>query len=91
MSIDKPKVSETFGEDETRTPLATLGDVERALARVIRRIDKGTLDHAPGQVMVNALGCLAKIKQDARDSKWLPRVKEMWKEREARSAQPEAH
>lgn len=79
--MDKP--SETFGEDETRTPLASLGDVERALARIIRRIDKGTLDHAPGQVMVNALGTLAKIKQDARDSKWLPRVKELWKEREA--------
>lgn len=87
------KPGETIGEDEAPTPLASLGDVARALARVIRRIDKGSLDHAKGQVLINGLGTLAKLKQDARDSLWTKRAEQMWKEREAskRAAEPEAN
>lgn len=31
----------------------------------------------------NALGMLAKVMQDRRDSKWIPRAEQIWAEREA--------
>jgi hypothetical protein len=40
---------------------------------------------------VNALTALCKAQQDARDAKWLPRVKELWREKEVRTHQTEAH
>lgn len=77
---------ETFGPDEAPTPLATLGDVQRAVARTLRRLEAGKLDHAKAQVLINGYGSLAKVMQDRRDSKWVKRAEQMWNEREARSA-----
>ena len=85
------KEPETFGEDESPTPLSTLGDVQRAMAKTIRRIEAGkTLDHATGQVLINGLGALAKVMQDRRDSLWTKRGEVLWKERADRAnAQPQ--
>jgi hypothetical protein len=82
------KTPETFGEDEAPTPLACLGDVQRALAKTLRKIERGTVKHDVGQVLINGYGTLAKLMQDARDSRWLPRVKEMWAEREQAKQAP---
>lgn len=84
------KELETFGEDEAPTPLATLGDVQRALAKTIRQIQKGALGHQTGQVLINGLGTLAKMKQDARDSRWMQRAEVLWRERADRTARVEA-
>lgn len=83
------KAPETFAEDEAPIPLATLGDVQRALARVIRQTKKGTVELATAHCMVIALGTLAKLMQDQRDSLWTKRAKKLWDEREART-QPTA-
>lgn len=75
---------EIYGPDEAPTPLATLGDVQRALAKTIRRIESGAIGHQTGQVLINGLGTLAKVKQDARDSLWTKRAAVLWEERHAR-------
>lgn len=86
------KTPETFGEDEAPLPLATLGDVQRALATVIRQVKKGTgIDLATAHCMINGLGSLAGMMQDARDSRWMQRSRIMWEERNAKSdANPRA-
>lgn len=78
-----PKTPENFGADEAPTPLGEIGSVRRALARTLRRIESGTLDHAKGQVLINGYGTLFKMFVDAREARWLPRVKELWRERSA--------
>lgn len=86
------KTAEKFGPDEAPTPLATPRDVRRALARTLRRIEAGSLDHAKGQVLINGYGSLFKSMMELQDRVWLPRVKELWREREsAKQPQAEAH
>ena len=86
------KEPEVFGEDEAPTPLSTLGDVDRALAKTLRRIEAGSVKHDKGQVLINGYGTLAKIKQDARDSRWVQRTRVMWEERQkANGSQPPAN
>lgn len=80
MALKEPEV---FGGGEAPTPLATLGDVQRALAKTLRRIEAGTVKHDTGQVLINGYGCLAKVMQDRRDSVWTQRARQMWNEREA--------
>ncbi len=87
--MSKPR--EIFAEDEAPIPLGTLGDVQRALAQIIRQAKKGTVELPVAHCMVIALGTLAKVMQDQRDSKWTKRAAVMWAEREARTnAEPEA-
>lgn len=76
------KQAEVFGENEAPTPLGTLGDVQRALAKTLRRIEKGSVDHSTGQVLINGYGTLAKVMQDARDSMWTKRARVMWEDRQ---------
>lgn len=82
---------ETFGEDEAPIPLATLGDVQRALAKLIRQMRKGTVEPAHGHCCVIALGTLAKLMQDKRDSLWTKRAAVLWAEREKDASAPENH
>ena len=63
-----------------------LGDVQREMAKVYRDMRKSRVNDEVGARLVNALNCIAGLMQDARDSKWLPRVKEMWAEREREAA-----
>lgn len=70
--------------------LDNLAEIRRALKFVCRRIEAGTLEPKVGNALVFALNTLAGLHIDARDSKWLPRVKELWRERE-QAKQPEAH
>lgn len=89
------KVAETFEEDEHPLPLATLGDVQRALAKTIRQARKGAIELPMAHMMINGLGSLAGMMQDARDSRWTQRTRVLWEERaakgEAKSAEPEAN
>lgn len=70
--------------------LETLRDVRKALAAVCRRIERGTIDYKAGQVLLVGLNMLGNHMRDERDSKWLPRVRQLWAER-AGQKQPEAH
>ncbi len=70
-------------EDCPGSKLDTIREVNRALAAALRLIKAGHLGHQRGAVLVNGYATLLKSLQDARDSKWLPRVREMWREREA--------
>ena len=80
--------------DETPTPpgaeldcdgpdLSNLPNTIKALAAAARLIKAGRIPTERAGSYVNALTSLVKAYQDQRDSKWLPRVKEMWREREA--------
>lgn len=64
--------------------LRGLGDVQREMSKVYRDMRKGRVLDETGARLINALNCIAGVMQDARDSKWLPRVKELWREKEAR-------
>ena len=66
--------------------LRGLGDVQREMAKVYRDMRKARVPSEDGARLINALNCLAGVMQDARDSKWLPRVKELWAEREQAKA-----
>ncbi len=79
------KTTEIYGEDEHPLPLATLGDVQRALAKTIRQARKGTIDLPMAHMMINGLGSLAGMMQDARDSRWTQRTRIMWEEREVKT------
>ena len=73
------------GGDEG-VPLRTLGDVEREMEKVYRAMRKKRITTERGNGLTQTLTNLASIKQDARDSRWLPRVKELWRDREAAKA-----
>lgn len=66
-----------FDESEAPIPLETLGDVDRALQKVIRQARKGTIELPVAHMMVIALGTLAKMKQDRRDSRFKREVSEL--------------
>lgn len=52
---------EVFGDDESPTPLATRADVRRALAKHLRRLQKGTVPHDLGQVLITGYATIAKL------------------------------
>lgn len=68
--------------------LENLFQVRKALAQAARLIKAGKLPSERAGNYVNALTSLAKVMQDARDSLWLPRVKELWRDKQEK--QPEA-
>jgi hypothetical protein len=76
--------------DTSEDPTPTLREVRAALWTVLGRIERGDLKHDVGQVLINGYGSMYKMLMDHRDSKWLPRVKQMWAEKQAKQ-QPEAH
>lgn len=80
----------TPGTDEPGRKLETLGDVRRALANTCRKIENGSIDFKTGHSLVIALGTLAKVMQDQRDSIWVKRARVLWAEREQVVAQPVA-
>jgi hypothetical protein len=71
---------------EEAIPLETLGDVRRFLARVSLEMYRKKLDSGAGHGIVIALGTLAKVMQDQRDSLWKRRTREMWEAHKARRA-----
>jgi hypothetical protein len=71
--------------------LDNLADVRKAMAFVVRRIERGTLDYKRGHTVIMGLNCLAAMMQDARDSTWVRRARVLWQEREAaKGGQPQA-
>ncbi len=55
---------ETYDETESPIPLRTHGDVQRALAKALRQIHKGTLDLARGHALVIGFGTLARMMRE---------------------------
>jgi hypothetical protein len=89
-----------MASDEIPTPppddcegaqLETLRDVRKAVASCCRLLKAGHLDPQRAGVLMNGYAVLLKSLQDARDSKWLPRVKQLWAEKQKAQSQPEAH
>lgn len=86
---------ESPDEKEPRTRLAacwdlnTLGDARRALAATCRDIRSGSLEPKTGHSLVIALGTLAKVMQDQRDSLWTKRAAKMWREFEKKDEAPD--
>jgi hypothetical protein len=71
--------------------LATLGDVQRAMAAVCRRIRNGHLDVRQGNALTVALNTLHGMMRDARDSKHQKRLRVLWEAHQRGSgAAPEA-
>jgi hypothetical protein len=62
--------------------IATLGDVQRALGRIARAIEQGTIEWKVGSVLVQAYTALFRILQDKRDSKFKTQLAILWKERQ---------
>lgn len=71
------ETAESFGADEAPTPLATPTDVRRALAKTLRRIEKGTVTHHVGQVLINGYGSLAKMMRETIADDVLQRLREL--------------
>lgn len=69
--------------------LSSLPKAIRALAAACRLVKAGKIPSERAGTYINGLTSLVKAYQDQRDSKWLPRVKEMWAERQ-KAQQPEA-
>lgn len=62
------QTEESYGSDEAPTPLQTFADVRRAIARTLRRLEKGSIDRGDGQVLINGYGTLANlIREDVSD------------------------
>lgn len=71
--------------------LDTIREVMKEMAATARLIKRGHLDAQRGGVLTNLYGAMLKGLQDQRDSKWLPRVKQLWAEKQQKAQQPEAH
>jgi hypothetical protein len=71
------ETAEVFGADEAPTPLATPTDVRRALAKTLRRIEKGTVSHHTGQVLINGYGSLAKMMRETIADDVLQRMQQL--------------
>lgn len=56
--------TETFDETEAPIPLRTPGDVQRALAKTLRQVAKGTMDHTRGHCLIIGYGTLAKMMRE---------------------------
>ncbi len=64
----------SYGPDESSTPLETFADCRRALARTLRRLEKGSISRADGQVLINGYGCLANLIRDSTSDEVLERL-----------------
>lgn len=71
--------------------METLRHVRDEIAKACRLIKAGKLDAQRGGVLMNGYALMLKALMDQRDSKWLPRVKALWRDKEARASRPEAH
>lgn len=58
--------------------LASLGDVQRAMAKLCRRLRNGTVDPKQGNALTVAYNTLHGMMRDARDSKYQKRLKVLW-------------
>ncbi len=55
---------ETFDETEAPIPLRTHGDVQRALAKVLRQIRKSSIDLPMAHALIIGFGTLAKMMRE---------------------------
>lgn len=58
--------------------LETLGDVQRALARLAYRIDRRKMNLDKARELRQTLVALAALMQDKRDSRYQKRLKALW-------------
>lgn len=85
-------MSEVFDETESPIPLTTPADCERAMARLLRQIHKGTLDTKKGHCLVIGIGTLAKMLRESAEYDALERLDRLErKNAEPPRADPQAH
>lgn len=82
---------ETFGDDEAPTPLDTPRAVQRALAKTLRRIERGSIGHHVGQVLINGYGSLAKMMRETIADDVLRRVGELERRQAEAEERASAH
>ena len=70
--------------------LESLSAVRREIAVVYRLLKRREVTPGEAHVMVTILSKQLDALIDRRDSQWVPRMKQLWREREA-AKQPEAH
>ncbi len=75
---------ETFDDSEAPIPLRTQGDVQRALAKALRQVAKGTLETARGHCLIIGYGTLAKMMRETVADEVLRRLEAI----EAKQAAP---
>lgn len=68
-------------------PLATTGDCERSLAKILRQVYKGTLDPKVGHSLIIGIGTLAKMMRETRTEQAIARLERLEK---ARGRAPDA-
>lgn len=83
--------SETFDETESPIRLGTPADCERALARFIRQVHKGSLDHKIGHSLIIGIGTLAKMMRERHEDEALERLNRLEKARAESRPTPPSH
>ena len=91
MSAEGSETPPPCPDDCEGARINTLKQVRQEIAKACRLIKAGKLDAQRGGVLMNGYALMLKALMDQRDSRWMPRVKELWREKEARAQQPEAH
>jgi hypothetical protein len=84
-------VSETPASlDASESPirLETPADCERALAKFIKQIHKGSLDHKIGHSLIIGIGTLAKLMRERRDDEAMDKLAELERKRAPHPSPP---
>lgn len=86
-------VADEFAPHPGDPKIDGLGDVQREMARVYKRMRRSaSFAKEHGNALMHALNVLASVMQDRRDSLWTKRAAVMWNERQSRDAvEPEAN
>lgn len=90
MAIETSDAPPPCPDDCEGARIETLKQVRGEIAKACRLIKAGKLDAQRGGVLMNGYALMLKALIDQRESRWMPRVKELWREREA-AKQPAAH
>jgi hypothetical protein len=90
MSSDVSEAPPPCPDDCEGARINTLKQVRQEIAKACRLIKAGKLDAQRGGVLMNGYALMLKALIDQRDSRWMPRVKELWRDRET-AKQPAAH
>lgn len=91
MSADGSEAPPPCPDDCEGARIETLKHVRAEIAKACRLIKAGKLDAQRGGVLMNGYALMLKALIDQRDSKWMPRVKELWRERASAKSAAEAH
>lgn len=84
-------MADSFDESESPIPLGTPAECERALAKFIRQVHKGTLDSKIGHSLIIGIGTLAKMMRERAADEAIARLERIEGRRGAPGQHPAAH